>query len=91
VRLKEYLDNNGIQYKDFAARIAASPNTILTIIKKGSGNCKLSVAMKIVEATMGVVTFDELMNRETVAPSRRGPYKRRDLQIKRDDKANAGK
>ncbi len=75
MKLKEFLDASGIQYKDFAKNAGITPNTVLNIIHKG--DCKLSIALKIEELTMGAVKCRDLSQIQTEGQYRRGQYKRR--------------
>lgn len=59
MKLKDYLDSNGIKYHAFAEKIEISPKSLWSILYKGT-DMRLSTAMKIENATRGEVTCQEL-------------------------------
>ena len=59
MKLKEYLDKEGIKYSAFARKVGIHPQTIATIIK--GYDTKLSIGVKIEEATNGAVRCRDLM------------------------------
>ena len=70
--LKEYLDVNGIKYERFAQKINIS-RVALSYIMNRKRDLRLSVAIRIVEATNGEVSYKELL-----------PYPPRDKKEKKD-------
>lgn len=64
--LKQYLDVNGIKYQHFADKIKVNKMTLNYILKR-ERELRLSVAMRIVQATNGEVTFEDLIKLEKKA------------------------
>lgn len=58
--LKKWLDNNGLTYQQFADKIGIHRQTIVNLM--GGRDIRLSVAAKIQDATLGVVTCRELLS-----------------------------
>lgn len=58
MKLKDYLDGNGIKYSVFANKLGMNINTLYNIFK--GGDAKLSTAFKIMYLTKGEVTFEDL-------------------------------
>lgn len=75
MKMKEYLDTNGLKGKAFAASLGLTYATIYNIIYKGG--CKLSTALAIEKATRGKVRVEDLMERE------RTPVKRNEKKDNR--------
>lgn len=87
MRLKEYLNTEGIRITVFAKRCGVSHATIIGAMK--GYEMALSLALKIEEITRGVVTCKDL------SPTRKRPprgrfEKKRDLQIESEKHENGG-
>jgi len=76
MKLKEYLDVNGLKMYAFADRLNIPYKTLWTLLKKG--DMKLSLAIKIEEATQGQVTCRELLQEhlQEKIPSQEKPRKK---------------
>lgn len=58
MKLKDYLDSNGIKYTSFAKKIGVTLSTIYNIFK--GNDIRLSIAIKIHQITKGEVSFEDL-------------------------------
>ena len=63
MRLKEYLDMNGIKYKYFAKKLGISSATIFSIMKNNR-DLRLETAWKIVIETSGQVSYEDLLKKK---------------------------
>lgn len=59
MHLKKWLNNNGLTYQQFADKIGIHRQTIVNLM--AGKDIRLSVAAKIQDATLGVVTCRELL------------------------------
>lgn len=60
MKLRQYLQAEGIKQKDFAKKIDVSPRT-LDFILDCERDIRLSTAVKIVKLTRGAVTYKDLV------------------------------
>jgi len=74
MKLKEYLDKNGLGLRDFASTLGVSAGH-LSYIANGKKNPSLPLAMEIEKKTKGEVKIDDLFS--PTAPSRRKKIERK--------------
>lgn len=61
--LREYLFKKKIKHEDFAKRVGTTRRTLFYIMA-GTSNPKFSLIKKIVEATNGQVTYEDIKTSE---------------------------
>lgn len=61
--LREYLIRKKLTYEDFAVKIGISKRTLIRLMN-GQSDPTLSLAKKIVDATSGKVSYDEIITPE---------------------------
>jgi transcriptional regulator with XRE-family HTH domain len=73
MHLRHYLETNRIYFYEFAAKIGVTP-TYLSDIVRGQRKPSLKLLIKIVEASNGAVSYDDVV-KSTPADSKRQPKK----------------
>ena len=65
MRLKDYIERNNLQVTKFAKCVGASHATIINVVN--GGEPRLSLALRIEEKTIGLVTCEDLVGHSAKA------------------------
>ena len=61
MKLKEYIEEYGVAVGKFAKIVGTTPRTVYMIMNQET-EPKLSIALRIVQGTKGVVSFEDLIS-----------------------------